>query len=249
MRHGLPKSDGFTTRNIESQCENIEVENQDTVSVGPYHVDGVFSLRKFFGLDVRTSDPLLNVVKWVAFFTKIGAIVIFVWPLILLLVLAFMVVGVCITDMGAYMKINSFVARSMKAILWNFVLMFPYLVLMICVKPSRQLLLGIQQLSALKFLPWMLTALIHFLPLAYFYICYMTKRTTTLPWPFERILWTDLTYWHWVIGGIVSTLILTPQFLVLAAVIRIRRLNNERRKSERLLTELAWISHNNSIPT
>merc|ERR1711953_1291184 len=90
------------------------------------------------------------------------------------------------------------------------------------VKPSRHLLLGIQQLSALKFLPWMLTAFIHSLLLAYFYICYMTKSTTTL-----------------VIGGVVSALILYPQFLVVAAAIRIRRLNNERRKIEsaRLLTE------------
>jgi len=85
----------------------------------------------------------------------------------------------------------------------------------------------------------MLTAFIHLLPLAYFYICYMTKRTTTLPWPFERILWTDLTCWHWVIGGVVSTLILAQLFLVLAAVIRVRRLNSERRKNESpsLLTE------------
>ena len=75
MRHGWPKSDGFTPRNIETQCENIEVENQDTVSVGPYHVDGVFSLRKYFGLDVRTSDPLLNVVKWIAFFTEVPRLI------------------------------------------------------------------------------------------------------------------------------------------------------------------------------
>ena len=46
--------------NIETQCEIIDVEDQD--SVGPY-------LRELFCLDVRTSDPLLNVVKWIAFFT------------------------------------------------------------------------------------------------------------------------------------------------------------------------------------
>ena len=73
------------------------------------------------------------------------------------------------------------------------------------------------QLSALKFLPWMLNAFIHTLSLAYFF-CYMTKRTNTLPWPLERI--TDLTFWHWLI---VWTLILTPQFVVFAAVIRVRR--------------------------
>merc|ERR1712088_1237230 len=115
------------------------------------------------------------------------------------------------------------------------------------VKPSQHLLLGIQQMSALKFVPWMLTAFIHSLPPAYFFFCYLTKRTNTLPWELELIIqplyWiADLTdsiigtYWYWVI---VWTLTLTPQVLVLAAVIRVRRLKNERRKIEsgNLLTE------------
>ena len=63
-------TDGISPRNIETQCENIDVENQDTV-ITVYHIDGVFSLRKYFGLDVRTTDPLLNVVKWIAFFTEV----------------------------------------------------------------------------------------------------------------------------------------------------------------------------------
>jgi hypothetical protein len=97
-------------------------------------------------------------------------------------------------------------------------------------------------LSALKFVPWMLTAFIQSVIPAYFFFCYLTKRTNTLPWQLEMIFqplyWiADLTYstgtyWHWVIVWILT---LTPQVLVLAAVIRVRRLNNERKRS--LLTE------------
>ena len=70
--------DGITPRNIETQCENIDIENQNTVSVGPYHVDGVFSLRKFFGLDVRTSDPLLTVAKWIAYVTEVPLLMFYI---------------------------------------------------------------------------------------------------------------------------------------------------------------------------
>ena len=52
--------------------------------------------------------------------------------------------------------------------------------------------------------------------LAYFFLM-------NLPGPIERVLWTELTCWQWVIVGLVSTLILTPQFLVLVAVIRVCR--------------------------
>merc|ERR1719222_1566675 len=98
------------------------------------------------------------------------------------------------------------------------------------VKPSRYLLLGIQQLYALNFLPWMLTVFIHSLPPAYFFYCYMTTsiHPSTLPWPLEGTLWTDLTFWHWLI---VWSLILTPQLIllvVLAAVIRVHRLELRR---------------------
>ena len=73
------------------------------------------------------------------------------------------------------------------------------------------------QLSANKFVPWMLTAFIHSLPPAVFFGCYTATRTNTPPWPLEGIYWT---YWHWLI---VWTLILTPQFVVLAAFIRVHR--------------------------
>jgi len=117
------------------------------------------------------------------------------------------------------------------------------------VKPSRHLLLGIQQLSALKFLPWTLTVFVHSLPPAFLFYSYMTKKPSSymtnalLPWPLsgevemnsgvpEIYYRKDPTYCHWVI---VWTHILTPQLVllvVLAAVIKVRRLNNERRRIE-----------------
>ena len=69
MPHGWPKwprpyaTDGISLR-------NIDVENQNTVR--PYHNGGVFGLRKYFDLDVHTSDPLLNVVKWIAILTEVS---------------------------------------------------------------------------------------------------------------------------------------------------------------------------------
>ena len=65
------------------------------------------------------------------------------------------------------------------------------------------------QLSALKFVDWMLVAFLHSLPPAYFFYCHS-----------KEALWLDLTYWLWVL---VWPLILLPQVFVLAAVIRVRR--------------------------
>ena len=68
MLHGRPyATDGITPRNIETQCENIDVENLSTAELAEFY--GLN--RKYFGLDVRTTDPLLNVVKWIAFFTEV----------------------------------------------------------------------------------------------------------------------------------------------------------------------------------
>jgi len=87
------------------------------------------------------------------------------------------------------------------------------------------------QLSANKFVPWMLTTFIHS---AVVFGCYTATRTNNPPWPLEGIYWT---YWHWLI---VWTLILTPQFVVLAAFIRVHRLNNERRQNESPSLLLTW---------
>ena len=117
------------------------------------------------------------------------------------------------------------------------------------VKPSRHLLLGLQQvhslpplsilrsackscltqLSTLEFLPWILTAFIHSVPLAWLYYNYMTTTrwhdgTSTESYSNPKILRTDLTCWHWIFVVMVWALILTPQVIVLAAQQRVRRL-------------------------
>ena len=47
-----------------TQCQNVENEDTDVRKSG---------LRKYFGLGVHTSDPLLNVVKWIAYFTEVSS--------------------------------------------------------------------------------------------------------------------------------------------------------------------------------
>jgi len=179
--------DGANPRKMRTQCENVDVENQNTVRTG---------------LGAHTSDPLLKVVESIAWLTEIGPILI----------------GALCSLLG-FLGFQSFALLSLPGgvVGWCY---FHFL----WVRPSQHLLLGIQQLSALKFLPWMSTVFIHSLPPAFFFFCYMTNRTNTLPWRLEMIYWT-----FWVI---VWTLILTPQFVVLAAFMRVRRLNNERRQNE-----------------
>ena len=54
---------GATPRNMGTQCENTDVENQNTVGT---------VLKRYFGLlGVRTSDPLLKVVIWIAFISEV----------------------------------------------------------------------------------------------------------------------------------------------------------------------------------
>jgi len=218
-----------TPRNMGTQqCENIDVETQNTVGTD---------------LDVHTSDPLLKVAKWIAHLTKIGPIVIAVAYLILFFLLYLPLLPMFFATPHGLVALVYFAFFSLVGgvIVWCY-LHFLW------VKPSQHLLLGIQQLSAPKFVPWLLTAFIHsFLP-AYFFFCYLTKRTNTLPSQLKLIIqplyWiAALTnssmidpFWQWVI---VWTLVLTPQVLVLAAVIRVRRLNKERKRIEcaSLLTE------------
>ena len=132
---------GATPRNMGTQCENIDVENQNT--------DGKSGLRKYFGLGIHTSDPLLNVVKWItylsevycfcrrcmllslSFFTQIGAI---------LIVALLLLLYVLLPASAAAPLVFSFFALSGGAMSWC------YLHWM-WVKPSRYLLLGIQQVG------------------------------------------------------------------------------------------------------
>jgi len=187
----MPNStDGASPRNMGTQCENTYVENQDT----DVRKSG---LRKYFGLGVHTSDPLLNLLKWITYFTEVGAIVVVVVLLFLYVFLP--------ASASAVVLVFAFISLSGGAMGWC------YLHVM-WVKPSRHLLLGIQQLSALKFLPWMLTVFIHSCILL---LLLHDKEAFKLQ---ETI--TDLTFWHWLV---VWTLVLTPQVVVLAAVIRVRR--------------------------
>ena len=58
-------------RNIGTQCENIDLESgseNGTVKKGLCFTE---SLKKYFGLGVQVSDPLLNVVKWIAYITEV----------------------------------------------------------------------------------------------------------------------------------------------------------------------------------
>ena len=58
-------------RNIGTQCENIDLESgseNGTVKKGLCLTE---NLKKYFGLGVQVSDPLLNVVKWIAYITEV----------------------------------------------------------------------------------------------------------------------------------------------------------------------------------
>jgi len=199
---------GATPRNMGTQCENIYESARE----------------KYFGLGVRTSDPLLNVVKWIAYITEIGAAIVVAVALIcyFLVVICFQL-GLIISKSFDTFMISAIISLAVGLVAFCYLHFIWW-------KPSSHLLLGIQQLSALKFLPWILTAFIHSIPSVYFHYFYMTERTYS--YPYGRNLRTDLTCWHWVIGSMVWVLILTPQFVVLAAVVRVRRLNNERRRIE-----------------
>ena len=122
--------DGANPRKMQTQCENVDVENQTTVRTG---------------LGAHTSDPLLKVVEWIAwltevsyfhvkdvitisFFTQIGPILIG-YVLLVLFILLLLLLGplhcIGLSFPGGVM------AWWYLHFLW--------------VKPSRHLLLGVQQ--------------------------------------------------------------------------------------------------------
>ena len=58
-------------RNIGTQCENIDLESareSGTLTKGLWLKK---SLKNYFGIPVQVSDPLLNVVKWIAYVTEV----------------------------------------------------------------------------------------------------------------------------------------------------------------------------------
>ena len=71
----LPENSGeVTPRNMGTQCENLEIvesggENGPTIK--RLWLRAVLNVKQYFGFGVRTSDPLLNVVKWIALITEV----------------------------------------------------------------------------------------------------------------------------------------------------------------------------------
>ena len=58
-------------RNIGTQCETIDLESGSenvTMTKGLCFTE---SLKKYFGLGVQVSDPLLNAAKWIAYITEV----------------------------------------------------------------------------------------------------------------------------------------------------------------------------------
>jgi len=211
-----PMSD--TPRNIGTQCENIDVESATESNSTRRKLWLRSAVKKYFSLGVRTSDPLLNAAKWIAYVTEFGAVVTVGLPLLFY----FLVV---ITNESAIFR--SFEAFLIFAFIsWTVGLVAFAYVHFMWVKPSRHLLLGLQQLSTLEFLPWILTAFIHSVPLAWLYYCYIYESTDS--YPHEQILRKDLTCWHWILAALVGGLVLIPQIAVLGAVVRVRRLSQER---------------------
>jgi len=200
---------GATPRNIGTQCENIDVESATENNSTRKRLWLKSAVKKYFRLGVDTSDPLLNVAKWIAYVTEIGAAVIVALPLL------FYFLVVLTNESSIFKSFEAFIIFAMICWICGLVA-FAYVHFM-WVKPSRHLLLGLQQLSALEFLPWMLTAFIHSTPLAWLCYYYMWMEG-----------WTDLTCWDWIFATVVGGIILAPQVIVLAAAHRVRRLSNER---------------------
>ena len=76
----LPEnSSEVTPKNMGTQCENFE-----NVELGSYNdrtkkrlwLRAVLTVKKYFGFGVHTSDPLLNIVKWIALITEVLFIII-----------------------------------------------------------------------------------------------------------------------------------------------------------------------------
>jgi len=209
---------GATPRNIGTQCENIDVESARENSSTRKRLWLKSAVKKYFRLGVQTSDPLLNAAKWIAYVTEVGAAVIVALPLLLYFLV------VLTNESTIFRSFEAFLIFAM--ICWICGLVAVAYVHFMWVKPSRHLLLGLQQLSTLEFLPWMLTAFIHSIPPAW--LCFYYMYTSSSTYPYEKILRTDLTCWDWIFSIVGAGLVLAPQVVVLAAALRVRRLSNER---------------------
>jgi ABC-type glycerol-3-phosphate transport system permease component len=207
-----------TPRNIGTPCENIDVESATENNSTIKRLWLKSAVKKYFRLGVHTSDPLLNAAKWIAYVTEIGAAVVVALPLLLYFLV------VLTNESAIFQTFEAFLIFAM--ICWICGLVAVAYVHFMWVKPSRHMLLGLQQLSTLEFLPWMLTAFIHSIPLAL--ACFYYMYTSSSTYPYEKILRTDLTCWDWTFAIVGAGLVLAPQVVVLAAAQRVRRLSNER---------------------
>ena len=147
-------------RNIGTQFENIDLESaseRGTMKKGLWLKK---SVKKYFGIPVQVSDPLLNVAKWIAYVTevsvemlliftkykifpsKIGATVMVATPLLLYFVVVITYKSVIFRALEAFLVFTLiYLAVGLMAICY---LHFMW------VKPSRHLLLGLQQVITLS---------------------------------------------------------------------------------------------------
>ena len=158
---------------------------------------------------------------------QVGAVVTVALPLLIY----FLVVITC-HDLAIFQSFEDFVIFATICLV-VVMMAFCYLHFM-WVKPSRQLLVGLQQVSAhsvgtacctycptqlftYEFSPWILTAFIHCVPVAYltyrWNTCHLIHSTPWNPWACG----------HWIWIALLWILILTPQFIVLAALVRVHR--------------------------
>lgn len=223
----LSTTERTAPRNIGTQCENIELESASDNGTTKKGIWRKENLKKYFGLGVQVSDPLLNVAKWIAYITEMGAAVTVTSPLLLYFLV------IITNDPVVFRNFEAFLVFAFICFIVG-LMAFCYLHFM-WVKPSRHLLVGLQQLSAINFLPWILTSFIHSLPIACLYFTYMTESTNSYAWghPPEKLLRKDLTCWDWIFGIVLCTVIITPQVIVLTAQWRVRRLSNERARNRR----------------
>jgi len=212
---------------VTSDIDDVEPARERNTSRKGQHLKR--ALTKYFNLGIRTSDPLLTLAKWMAYVTKIGAVV----TVVLLLLIYFLVVVTC-NKRTIFQSFEDFVIFATICLVAG-LMAFCYLHCM-WVKPSRQLLVGLQQLSTLEFPPWILTAIIHCVPVAYYTFPWNTCHRIHSSWDTwicDRIhsSWDTWICEHWMWVALLWILILTPQFIVLAALLRVRRLSNERIRS------------------
>ena len=76
----LPEnSSEVTPKNMGTQCENfenVELGSENDPTKKRLWLRAVLKVKKYFGFGVHTSDPFLNVVKWIVYITEVLFIII-----------------------------------------------------------------------------------------------------------------------------------------------------------------------------